>query len=294
MPRGRKKGEKVNPLTGKVEKVSAPVVENKEVEFAEVNELPEVEIPTIKKEVKKKDTFEFKDRYYHLKGDKTPVSYILKSKKLMWYDESVGYEREIMFTENQKTPFVDEFKGEVRPAHIIFRDGLLRIPKEKVVQQKILSIYHKDLGRIYLERNEEKDAMDELDLIELELEAMNLCNEMDISKAESIVRMDVGSKVSTMSSKEIKRDLMLLCKKNPQLVIELAEDDSVEARNLGIKAVEQGILKLSADHRTFFLGSNNRKLFSVPFDEHPYSALVNWFKTDEGLEVYAQLEKRVV
>ena len=290
----RRKGEKIDPKTGKVIKLEDLEKQNKEVEFAEVNELPEVEKPTVKKEKKKKDTFEFKDRYYNLKGNKEPVSYILKSKKLMWYDENVGYEREIMFTDNQKTPFVDEFKGEVRPAHIIFRDGTLRIPKEKVVQQKILSIYHKDLGKIYEERNEEKDAMDELDLIELELEAMNLCQEMDISKAESIVRMDVGSKVSSMSSKEIKRDLMLLCKKNPQLVIDLAEDDSVEARNLGIKAVEQGILKLSADHRTFFLGSNNRKLFAVPFDEHPYSALVNWFKTDEGLDVYAQLEKRVV
>ena len=32
---------------------------------------------------------------------------------------------------------------------------------------------------------------------------------------------------------------------------------------------------------------------NVPFDEHPYSALAAWFKTDEGMEIYANIEKRL-
>ena len=32
---------------------------------------------------------------------------------------------------------------------------------------------------------------------------------------------------------------------------------------------------------------------NVPFDEHPYSALAAWFKTDEGLEAIHNLEKRL-
>ena len=39
--------------------------------------------------------------------------------------------------------------------------------------------------------------------------------------------------------------------------------------------------------------SNNRKLMTVPFDEHPYSALASWFKTDEGMEVLNSIEKRL-
>ena len=64
-------------------------------------------------------------------------------------------------------------------------------------------------------------------------------------------------------------------------------------RNFGIRAVEMGILKLSQDQRTFVWGSNNRKLMTVPFDEHPYNALAAWFKTDEGMEVYSTIEKRL-
>ena len=32
---------------------------------------------------------------------------------------------------------------------------------------------------------------------------------------------------------------------------------------------------------------------TVPFEEHPYSALAAWFKTDEGLEVFKTIEKKL-
>ena len=32
---------------------------------------------------------------------------------------------------------------------------------------------------------------------------------------------------------------------------------------------------------------------TVPFDENAYSALAAWFKTDEGMEVYRSIEKRL-
>ena len=107
------------------------------------------------------------------------------------------------------------------------------------------------------------------------------------------MRVEVGSKVSEMSSKEVKRDSLLFARNNPSLFLELAKDDNVQLRNFGIKATELGIIKLSNDQRHFMWGSNNRKLMTIPFDEHPYSALAAWFKTDEGMEVYASIEKRL-
>jgi hypothetical protein len=96
-----------------------------------------------------------------------------------------------------------------------------------------------------------------------------------------------------MSSKELKRDLLLFAKRSPQLFLELVTDENVQLRNFGIRAVEANIIKLSGDQRTFTWGSTGRKLMNVPFDENPYSALAAWFKTDEGVEVYSQIEKRL-
>ena len=127
----------------------------------------------------------------------------------------------------------------------------------------------------------------------MEIEALNAARGLDVDMAEAIMRVEVGSKVSEMSSKELKRDLLLYAKRNPRLFLELLSDENVHLRNFGIKATEMGIIKLSQDQRTFLWGSNNRKLMTVPFEEHPYSALAQWFKTDEGMEVFSNIEKRL-
>ena len=116
---------------------------------------------------------------------------------------------------------------------------------------------------------------------------------MDIDDAEAILRVELGSKVSSMTTKELKRDLLLFAKKSPDLFMELANDDNVQLRNIAIKASEMGIIKLSQDQRTFTWGSNGRKLMTVPFDENPYSAMAAYFKTDEGVEVYRSVEKNL-
>lgn len=242
-------------------------------------------------EVKPK-AWEIKDRLYFLKGS-SPVARIVKSSNIHWFDEDLGYEREMTLTSNQKTVFVDEMNGVKRLDKIIFRDGVLQVPKNKVIMQKLLSLYHPDLGITYYENKPQEDASNEVDYIELELEAMNAAVGLDIDMAEAVMRAEVGSKVSSMSSKELKRDLLVFAKRNPDLFLDLMNDDNIHLRNVGIKATELGIVKLSGDNRTFSWGTNDRKLMTVPFDEHPYSALASWFKTDEGMEVLNSIEKRL-
>ena len=116
---------------------------------------------------------------------------------------------------------------------------------------------------------------------------------MEIDVAEAIVRVEYGSKVNKMSSKELRRDLLLLAKKNPKLFLALAADENVQLRNFAINAVENNIIYVSQDNRSVHWGSNDRKLITVPFDENPYSALASWFKTDEGVEVFRSIEKRL-
>ena len=64
-------------------------------------------------------------------------------------------------------------------------------------------------------------------------------------------------------------------------------------RNLAIKASEMGVIVLSQDQRTFAWGSNGKKLMTVPFDENPYSAFAAFLKTDEGVEVFKSIEKKL-
>ena len=270
----------------KITKVEEPVVE----ETVVVKEQPKVEAPKIK--AKPKNTWEIKDRIYYLRGSKKPLSYSIRTSNLFWFDEEKGYEREIKYCQNQRTVFVDEMKGEQRLEHIVFRNGALFVEKAKVTLQKFLSLYHPNNGSLFYEHKPVEVAAHQIDRLELEADAILMARQIDIDKAEAIMRVEKGSKVSNMSSKELKRDLLLFARNNPDLFLELANDGNVELRNFGIKAVEQGILKLSSDQRHFVWASTDRKLMTVPFDEHPYTALAHWFKTDEGMEIYANIEKR--
>lgn len=242
--------------------------------------------------------WESKDRTYILMGTHSPLTYTISSRHtgrfpLLWFDKESGEQKELRYATNQNSVFVEEQKGEATLGHIIFKNGTLFVPKEKQNLQKLLSLYHPALGRKYLEFDPITRAVDELDDMETQLEAMNAAREMDIDQAEAIIRVEVGSKVSKMTSKEIKRDLMLFARNNPELFIELANDENVQLRNVAIRAVEAGIISLSQDQRTFNWTSNNRKLMTVPFDENPYSAMAAFFKTDEGVEVYRSIEKKI-
>jgi hypothetical protein len=259
--------------------------------------------PTVAKtapvqKVPAKPIFEFKDRVYILKTNNTPLIYSLKSKHtqrkpLLYFDPEVGYNRELRYATNQPTPFADKQKGTSTLGRIILRNGKLEVPKENVVLQKLLSLYHPLKDKIYYEFDPVGISENELDWIELELASLNLAKQLSVEEAEGILRVEFGTKVSSLSSSEIKRDLMIFAKRKPQLFIQLAQDENVQLRNVGVKAVEQGLLNLSQDQRTFSYGQTDRKLMTVPFDEHPYSALAAYFKTDEGMEVYKAVMKKL-
>jgi len=263
------------------------------IEETVVLEAPKPEPKPIVKELPKKDNWEIKERMYFLKGKQKPLSYMMRSANIYYFDEKKGYERELKYCQNQKTPFVDEMEGDQRLEHIIFRNGTLFVPREKQTLQKLLSLYHPHKDTLFFEHKPVEIANSQLNWLELEVEALTTARDLDIDMAEAVMRVEIGSKVSEMSSKELKRDLLLYAKKNPELFLELINDDNVVLRNFGIKATELGVIKLSSDQRTFSWGTNDRKLMTVPFDEHPYSALAAWFKTDEGMEIYSNIEKRL-
>ena len=274
----------------KVEVKEPQIQEEIMVETPPIKEKPKRKEPTYKKA---EDGWEIKDRVYYIKGSKKPLSQMIRSANIYWFDEEKGYERELKYCENQKTPFVDEMQGDQRLSHIIFRNGALHVTREKTVLQKLLSLYHPEADITYNEWKPITNASNEIDVLEMEIEALNAAKNLDIDMVEAVMRVEVGSAVSNMSSKELKRDLLLYAKRNPELFLELVNDENVALRNFGIRATEMNIIKLSSDQRTFSWGSNDRKLCTVPFDEHPYSALAAWFKTDEGMEIYSNIEKRL-
>jgi hypothetical protein len=245
-----------------------------------------------------KPEWEIKDRVYFLKGNKSPLTLTIPGRHtrkhaLLYFDKITGKQREIKYATNQDSPLVDEQKGECTMGHIRFKDGTLTVGSQQQSLQKLLSLYHPLKGKLYEEFSAQEEAVDQLEILDLQVDAMNAARSMDIDQVEAILRVEIGSKVNSMSSKELKRDLMIFARSNPALFISLANDENVQLRNFAIRAQETGIIGLSQDQRTFTWGSNDRKLMNVPFDENPYSAFAAFLKTDEGVEIYKSIDKKL-
>ena len=241
--------------------------------------------------------WEIKDRTYILKGNRSPITWTIQSKHtsrkpLLYFDEVKGENKEIRYATNQKSLFVDEQDGFATLGHIIFLDGVLEAPRQMQSLQKLLSLYHPLTNVLWEEVDEAAEAADEVEVMELEIEALSLVRSLDIEHLEAIMRTELGSSVANMTSKELKRDAYRFAKNNPTLFIELSEDEDIKLRNLANRAVESGILQLT-DENTVFKFPNGKKVMTVPFDQHPYGALAQYFKTDEGVDLMKSIMKKL-
>lgn len=242
--------------------------------------------------------WEIKDRTYMVIGRHKPLTMRIPSKHsrkvpMLWYDEETNTQRELRYATNMNSCFKDEQDGEATMGTILFKDGALVVPKRNQALQKLLSLYHPLKDKKYEEFDSTVIANDELDIMELQIDALNAARSMGIEHLEAIMRVEVGSKVGELSSKELKRDALVFARQNPALFLDLAKDENVQLRNFAILATEANIINLSQDQRSFSWASNGKKLMNVPFDENPYSAMAAFFKTDEGVEVFKSIEKKL-
>jgi hypothetical protein len=103
----------------------------------------------------------------------------------LYFDAESRKQRELRYATNQASPFVDEQKGEVTLGHIVFREGALIVKKENQALQKLLSLYHPLKNKVYKEFDTVEIAEDQLDILELQIEALNAAKNMDIDHAET-------------------------------------------------------------------------------------------------------------
>ncbi len=238
-------------------------------------------------------SWEIKDRTYILSKDKAPLSYRINTTNITLFDEQQKVNRKVRYAANQESLFVDEQDGLARLEHVTFSDGTLFVPRTKPALQILMSTLHPDAGGKWFELDHQKDAEDELAVFESEMEATSLAASLDLEHLEAIMRTELGNSVTTMSSKELKRDAYIYARKNPSLFMELANDEDIKLRNLANRVVEMGLIKLDDDNTTFKWGSNGKKLFTVPFGDNPYASFSQYLKTDEGADVMTAILKKI-
>lgn len=240
----------------------------------------------------------FVDKVYKLSRNVAPLSYMLASKNskrkpLLYFDESEGINKPLRYARNQKSPFEDEQDGNAILEPIVFEDGFLRVPKENQVLQKFLHL-HPDNGTLFHEVNAEKDAASEVEKVEIEVDALVAARGLDIGRAEQIARAVLGQKTETMTSSEIKRDVLLFARQYPQDFMDALNDPMLELISKVYDFFTNGLLSYKNNKDVHFnYKGNKKKLLTVPFGEQRDYIVASFLQSDDGLETLKLLENKL-
>ena len=235
------------------------------------------------------------DKVYKLKIG-NPLSYTLASRNhprfpLMWFDEKNNVNRALRYASNQKSPFEDEQDGNFIIEPIIFEDGFLRVPKNNPVLQQFLH-YHPLNGTIFSEVDKEKDAAAEVQDLDLEIEALVEARQLSIEQIETLTRVMFGKDPSTVSTAELKRDILVFAKREPKEFLSILNDPELKFQAKVRLSFENKLLILrNGDKEVWFnTATNKKKMLSVPFGEDPYDMVAHFLRSDEGIDSLKMLE----
>lgn len=242
---------------------------------------------------------EIKDRVYKLTRNRAPLSCIIPSRHsqrspLLYFDEDKGYNRALRYARNQKSCFEDEQDGSAIVEPIIFEEGMLRVPKNNPVLQAFLH-YHPLNGKKFIEVDYAKDATAEVEKLNVEVDALIEAKSLTIEQLETIGRVLFNKDVTLMSTAELKRDVLVFAKRNPEGFMRVVSDPALKLYSTVQRFFDEKLLGLRNKGRDvhFNLQGNKKRMTTIPFGADPIEYLADWFKTDDGVEVLQFLEKQL-
>lgn len=235
------------------------------------------------------------DRVYKLLSG-SPISYTLPSRNnprfpLMYWDEAKNVNRVLRYASNQKSPFEDEQDGNVILEPIVFEDGLLHVPKTNPVLQSFLH-YHPLNGIGFAEVDKEKEASEDLDYINVELDAMVAARELTLDQTEMLTRVLLGKDPSMISTAELKRDLLVFAKQEPYAFLNAINDPDLKFDARVRRFFEERLLILKNGDKELWYNtpSNKKKIANIPFGYDPHEFASSYLKSDDGLDGLKMLE----
>jgi hypothetical protein len=244
-----------------------------------------------------KSTNELKNRVFVLTSSTTPLTYVLPSRNtkrfaLLHFDGKTN--RALRYARNQKSVFEDEQDDNAIVEPVIFEDGALVVPANNPLLSQFLDI-HPLNGQVFTELNTEKEAITDIEDINIELDAQIAARNMDLETMLAIARLVWGSVVDTMTTPELKRDILLYARQYPVQLLEMLNDPSLTETAMASRALSSGLFSMRNNNREiwFNMTGNKRKLMNVQQGEDPVYILTAYLESAEGKEVLEMVKTKL-
>ena len=242
-----------------------------------------------------KTTSKYVDKIYKLTRDTAPLSLILASRHtqrfpLLWLDEETGTNKALRYARNQNSPFQEEQDNNAILEPIVFENGFLTVRKENQVLQKFLS-YHPGNGRVYVEVDKAKDAAQIVQELNDEVDALIEARQLSVDEVENVGRVLFQNDITTISTAELRRDILVFAKNQPKDFLLLLKDPALKL-NASIQLfLDKGIIQYRNQNKEVFYNtpSNKKKMLNIPYGEDAIYIIASYFQTDDGIDALKHL-----
>ena len=249
--------------------------------------------------MKKLNDNSLRTKVYRLKSLQTPLALLIdtgsaKKKPLLIWDDLKKENRAIRYAENQSSIYVEDQDDNPVLTPIVFEDGFLMVPANKPSLQAFLE-HHPKYNSLYELIDDERDAHEDLEVLNAEDDARQMARELTIDQAEMVARVLMGSDVDKLTSAEIKRDVRLYANNYPESFLELLNDPDIKLQYLVASSFDQRLISFRNNKRDIHwnLPENKKRIITIPKDVEPDRALISYLISDEGNESLEVLEKLV-
>jgi|TARA_B110000483_G_scaffold172263_1_gene203919 hypothetical protein len=237
-----------------------------------------------------KTTTKYVDKIYKLTRDTAPLSLILASRHtqrfpLLWFDEDTGTNKALRYARNQNSPFQDDQDNNAILEPIVFENGFLTVPKNNQVLQKFLD-FHPGKDRVYVEVDKAKEASVVVQELNDEVDALIEARQLSVDQVENVSRVIFQNDITTVSTAELRRDILVFAKNQPKDFLLLLKDPALKLNAKIQLFFDKNLLQLRNSNKEVWYNtpSNKKKMLNVPYGEDPIYIVASFFQSDEGIE----------
>ena len=220
------------------------------------------------------------------------VWFKLSQKDITIYDSEKDTVRSIRYCSNEPSIYVDEQSQNGRRAQIVFVDKMLGVPASQPNLQDYLDKHPgntKNGGNTFYEINHEQKTDTLIQDEFLAHDAISLIREKSIDELIPVI-LYLGISLE-QRNQEIRRELLIEAKSNPQAFIQLFDNPLVKMRASISLAASNGILKINQDG--VFWAESNRLILATPVGQDGVDMMTKFCLSEKGSLVHQEILKRL-
>ena len=220
------------------------------------------------------------------------VWFKLSQKDITIYDSEKDTVRSIRYCSNEPSIYVDEQSQNGRRAQIVFVDKMLGVPASQPNLQDYLDKHPgntKNGGNTFYEINHEQKTDTLIQDEFLAHDAISLIREKSIDDLIPVI-LYLGISLE-QRNQEIRRELLIEAKSNPQAFIQLFDNPLVKMRASISLAASNGILKINQDG--VFWAESNRLILATPVGQDGVDMMTKFCLSEKGSLVHQEILKRL-